>query len=403
MDDVRSHLEIADLIARHFNGQLSEKDKAVLEAWLKASEGNRRLWEQLHDDAGLRRQLQELPGAPVAAEAWERLQPQLQGAAPAKPVRVLYALRRYAAAIVIGILLCGGIFAYLRQRPERMPEKTRIAVTPPPAEIRPGGSKARLILAGGRTVALSDSLEQQITEKDGTQLQSRASTLTYSNDHTNTEPVYNTLETPRGGEYKVVLPDGSVAWLNAASSLRFPTKFNGSLREVTLTGEAYFEIAKNKRQPFIVRTGSISVTVTGTKFNVKAYPDEPYVNTTLVEGGVELQQVHKHGDKPVKLLPGHEGRYQNRRIVVQEARLDEALAWKNGQFVFRSEALGSIMRTLSRWYDADVSFTDTSLANVRFTGSIRKYGSIREVLDMLELTRKVNFTIHEKNIAVTNY
>lgn len=400
MDHVRSHLEIADLIARHFNGELAGEEKAVLEAWINASEANRLVWERLNNDAGLRQHLHNMPGPAATGAAWERLQPQLS---QARPRGILYSLRRHAAAIVAGILLCSGIAAYLRQRTNEAPVQAKIASVLPRHEIVPGGSKARLILGNGRIVQLSDSLEQQITEKDGTQLKSRASTLTYSHENAIEKPVYNTLETPRGGEYKVVLPDGSVAWLNASSSLRFPTRFSGSRRTVVLTGEAYFEIAKNKRQPFIVTAGNISVTVTGTKFNVKAYPDEPYVSTTLEEGSVELTQTDIRDKRPVKLEPGYQGRYEHQQIMVQEAHLEEALAWKNGQFVFRSEPLGNIMRTLSRWYDVEVSFSDPAANGLRFTGSIRKYGSIQEVLAMLELTRKVNFTIHEKNISVISH
>ncbi|HEY0609378.1 MAG TPA: FecR domain-containing protein, partial [Chitinophaga sp.] len=266
--------------------------------------------------------------------------------------------------------------------------------------IIPGSSKARLILGDGKVVELKDKAEQTFTETDGTRVKSSAAVLSYSAAGTTDVPVYNTLEIPRGGEYRVVLPDSSVVWLNAASSLRFPTRFSGSTREVYLSGEAYFEIAKNKSKPFIVSINNISVTVTGTQFNVKGYPDENYVNTTLVEGGVELRSNDNPAAKPVLLRPGYQGVWENKKITVKEAYLEEALAWKNGLFVFRSEPIGSIMRKLSRWYDVEVQFQDTAVTDLRLTGTIRKYESIQKVLEMLALTQKVKFTIDDKNISV---
>jgi ferric-dicitrate binding protein FerR (iron transport regulator) len=388
-------LEIADLIVKHFREPLTEQEQVTLQAWIHASEANRRLWEQLQEDGFLREQMDALPNAAATLAAWERLQPQV-----ATPIRRM-GYWKYAAAVT-GMILCAGLIMYLRQSSSKITHPASLAVTQPqPATIPPGSNKARLLLGNGKVVELKESVEQEIVEEDGTRVKSRSAVLTYHNYTSTASPVYNTLETPRGGEFRVVLPDSSVAWLNASSSLRFPTRFNGSIRNVYLTGEAYFEIAKNKSKPFIVTTNNIAVTVTGTKFNVKAYPDESSISTTLVEGGVQLTETAFAGNKAVQLRPGYQGIWENRQINVQEAYLEEALAWKNGLFVFRSEPLGSIMRKLSRWYDIEVSYASPAVPALRFTGTIRKYESIQKVLEMLELTQKVTFKTDGKNISVT--
>ncbi len=385
-------LEIADLISKHLTGQLTAQEQAQLTAWINASPANRRLWEQLNDEAYIRQHLDALPDTAATATAWQRLQTQL----PSATSRI--SLRRYAAAAAVLLLLIGAgtLFILHRQQPPAPPA----FVSNKPAAGMPGTGKARLIMGNGSIIELKDNHEQELTEQDGTQLKSHAAVLSYHNTAAAQTPVFNTLQIPRGGEYRVVLPDSSVVWLNASSSLRFPTRFNGHTRNVYLTGEAYFEIAKDKSKPFIVNTDKIAVTVTGTKFNVKAYPDEVYTRTTLVEGGVRLTAVEADNAPPVILHPGDQGTWEQQHITVEDAYMEEALAWKNGRFVFRSEPLGSIMRKLSRWYDIDVSFTGAGITDLRFTGTIRKYESIQKVLDMLSLTQKVQFSMEGKNVAV---
>lgn len=399
MDPVNQHLEIAGLLARHFSGQLTEQEKIALQAWINADYDNLRLWKQLNDDAQLREQILSMPGTAATGVSSQRLQPQLKREQP-RP-HIVSRVFLYAAAIT-GMLLGIGSLTYLLMHRDKLSAPAPVAVVEKnlPQPISPGSSKARLVLGNGRVVELKDNKEQAFTEADGTHVKSSAAVLSYAGTGTADAPVYNTLETPRGGEFRVVLPDSSVVWLNAASSLRFPTRFSGSTRNVYLSGEAYFEIARNKSKPFIVSINNISVTVTGAQFNVKAYSDESYVNTTLVEGVVQLSVAGNAGSKPVTLRPGYQAVWENEKITVKEAYLEEALAWKKGLFVFRSEPIGSIMRKLSRWYDVEISVPDTALTELRFTGTIRKYESIQKVLDMLALTQKIKFTINDKSISV---
>jgi ferric-dicitrate binding protein FerR (iron transport regulator) len=398
MDPVYEHLEIADLIAKHFRGQLAEHEKATLEAWINASGDNQRLWEQLTSNDHLRGQILAMPDAASTGAAWNRLRRQLTAERPRPHIGLRVFM--YAAAIS-GMLLGIALLTYLLlHRPGTSSPAIAKVEEAAAQPIIPGRSKARLVLGNGRVIELGDSLNRVFTEADGTQIISSAALLSYAGAATTGAPVFNTLETPRGGEFRVVLPDSSVVWLNAASSLRFPTNFSKGVRTVYLSGEAYFEIARNKNKPFIVSINNMSVTVTGTKFNVKAYSDEPYVNTTLLEGGVTLSAAGKPSARPVVLRPGFQGVWENGRITVSEAHMDEALAWKNGLFVFRSEPIGSIMRKLSRWYDVEIKFADPDVAALRFTGTIRKYESIQKVLGMLALTQKIKFTLDDKSISV---
>ena len=202
----------------------------------------------------------------------------------------------------------------------------------------------------------------------------------------------------------VELSDGTKVWLNAASSLRYPTQFNGKERKVYLTGEAYFEVAKDAAHPFMVKADRMDVTVLGTKFNVSSYPDDPIQRTALAEGSVLINdagQLAENGDG-VMLKPGYEAaiRKNGRRIHVNKVNMEAALAWKNGMFIFDGESLGSMMRKLSRWYNVEVKYDDGVDTLFHFTGRIRRYEDITGILRLIELTGKVGFTLKDHELHV---
>jgi ferric-dicitrate binding protein FerR (iron transport regulator) len=233
---------------------------------------------------------------------------------------------------------------------------------------------------------------QRIHEADGTAVVNDRHVLKYAGVHTNLaeETRYNTVITPRGGEYQLVLSDGTKVWLNAASSIRYPVCFSGKERRVTVVGEAYLEVAKDAAHPFIVTTRQSNIMVLGTSFDVKAYPDEPTDKTSLVEG---LVKVSAAGPGDVLLRPGAQVVVDCRRsLTVGTANLEEALAWKNGLFVFQSECLESITRKLYRWYNIDIVFNDNTLKDIRFTGRLRRYDDMTVLLDMISSTSRVTFT-----------
>lgn len=266
-------------------------------------------------------------------------------------------------------------------------------------QIIPGGNKAVLTLAGGKQIIL-DSLQNGSIALQGNAhiLKLTSGRLAYQADHTGSGPaVYNTITTPNGGQYQVWLPDGSKVWLNAASSLRFPTVFNGNEREVEMTGEVYFEIAKNQEKPFTVKSGGFSIQVLGTNFDVNAYADEAVFKTTLLQGAVSVRD----GLGSSLLEPGEQAiatdAEKNIRVL-READTEEAIAWKNGRFQFSNADIPTIMRQIARWYDVDVHY-EGNIPMEHFTGEVSRYSSLDKVLKIFALSQ-IHFRIEGKKIVV---
>jgi len=213
---------------------------------------------------------------------------------------------------------------------------------------------------------------------------------------------YNSIATPKGGQYQIILPDGTRVWLNAASVLKYPVAFTSTARKVELTGEAYFEVAKNKAKPFIIHTAKQEVTVLGTHFNINAYADEPNTRTSLLEGSVKVAKLNDAASVMIKpgqaALVGDPGSAS--RIQIASIDPDEAVAWKNGYFMFDSENLESILRKVARWYDVDITWQSRNSAQKEFSGTISKYSNASQVLKKLELTEAVHFKIEGRKIIV---
>lgn len=267
----------------------------------------------------------------------------------------------------------------------------------------PGGDKAILTLANGSQIVLDSAHTGQLAQQGGTIIGKTANgqlvydaTKSTADSHSATASL-NTITTPRGGQYTVVLPDGTKVWLNAASSLRFPASFTGKERSVELSGEGYFEVAKNAAKPFKVKVNKVEVEVLGTHFNIMAYKDEPKIETILLEGAVKI----KNGAAEALLKPGQEALagQTDTYLKVQQANIEEAMAWKNGYFLFNAENIQSIMRKISRWYDVDIVYVG-NVENKDFDGSVSRFKNVSEVLKMLELTDAIHFKVEEGRIIV---
>ena len=270
-------------------------------------------------------------------------------------------------------------------------------------EITPGGMKAKLILATGKNVLL-DTLALEVTTiwEAGATIQKSGGVLTYENvgkeDARPMEVVYNTLEVPRGGEYDVVLEDGTRVWLNADSRLKYPVVFPGSERRVILEGEAYFKVKREENRPFSVEMGGNCIEVLGTEFNVRYYPEENKQITTLVSGKVKFIS---EGNKSLVLSPGEQAVLTHEGILSCTS-VDVTLytAWKDGNFVFRKQRLEEVLKTLARWYDVDVFYEDVSRKDVEFTGNIERFERFEEIIDLLRMTGDTDFEVKGKNIFV---
>jgi transmembrane sensor len=335
-----------------------------------------------------------------------------------------------AAAAVAAITLSIWIYTSRHPDPTRHPELVSAS-----QDIAPGKNTATLTFANGKTINLSDNKtgvvinNDKLAYNDGSIINdpSLAKAISPGGRESNTQML--TAATPRGGTYIVTLPDGTKVWLNADSKLEFPSKFGkNEQRIVRLSGEGYFEVSKDKAHPFVVQTDKQEVTVLGTHFNINAYKDENGVRTTLLEGSVSVTPLSAMGrdvarDREVKgksstlsglhpSLPEGENRVilkpnqqsvltASNRIVVASVDVNEAVAWKNGKFVFNDEPLENIMRKVARWYDVDIEYRDIDPKKT-FWGSISRFENVSKVIEKLELTGGVDFKIEGKKIVVSN-
>jgi len=265
-------------------------------------------------------------------------------------------------------------------------------------DIAPGSNKAILTLANGKQVLLTGAHNGRLATQGSTVINKNADgEVIYQQGTAASKNVdYNTMSTPRGGQYKLTLADGTSVWLNSASSIRYPTAFNGAERIVEVSGEAYFEVAHNASKPFKVQSGSQTVQVLGTHFNVNAYTDEPVIKTTLLEGSVSISS----GVENTLIRPGEQAVFDRHLFKVTQADIEDEMAWKNGMFRFTNENLESIMRKVSRWYDVDVVYEDNEARQLPLTGIITHFTNVSKVLHMLELTRQVHFKVTGKKIIV---
>jgi transmembrane sensor len=264
--------------------------------------------------------------------------------------------------------------------------------------ILPGSNKAVLTLSDGSHIDLDDSKKGLLCKQGNVKVGKLGNgKLVYQPlGSTDKVVIYNTITTPRGGQYQVVLSDGTKVWLNAASALKFPATFTGKARRVELNGEAYFEVAKNKNMPFKVILNKMAIEVLGTHFNVNAYADENEVKTTLLEGAVKLSS----GNAVSLLKPGQQAVFGNKNLFnIGEVDVQEAIAWKNGYFIFDNDNIEGIMRKVSRWYDVEVDYTG-KIDEGAYGGTISRFKSVSGVLKSLELTGTVHFKMQGRRITV---
>ncbi|MES2278996.1 MAG: FecR domain-containing protein [Bacteroidota bacterium] len=301
--------------------------------------------------------------------------------------------------IAATILISLGVAAYFLTQPKPITEIAKVQL---PHDALPGSNKAILTLSNGETLVLDSTHKGLIAQQGNARvIKNKDGQVDYkvADDASNAAAIaYNTITTPKGYQYHVVLPDGSKVWLNAASSIKFPTQFTGAQRNVEMTGEAYFEVAKNPAMPFIVKTNRQEVRVLGTHFSIMAYDDESVSRTTLLEGSIMLT-----GQKSSHILkPGNQAvlNAQGDVNIIEDADTDEAIAWKNGLFQFKDEGIEGIMRQAARWYDVNVTYKG-KIPTRQFKGKIPRNVKLSEMLSMFKYAG-VNFNIEGRELTVTN-
>jgi transmembrane sensor len=366
-----------ELLKKFRAGQLTEQEKALLESW----------YIQRASRSEVDLSAEELEA--VLQEIWDTLPVHEEE----RPVRRLWP-RIAAAASILLILSAGGYFLL-----HKTPAVQQVAQNHVP-DIAPGSNKAILTLANGHQIILTGAKNGQLSVQGNTTINKTADgqVVYNSGQAASSETAYNTMSTPRGGQYHLTLADGTNVWLNASSSITYPVAFNGKERKVSITGEAFFEVKHNAAQPFRVSVKGQTIEDLGTEFNINAYNDEPVVKTTLLQGSVRLT----NGKAVAMMKPGQDAvtRLGNDHITIGEADTEQAVAWKNGSFIFNNEDLASIMRKVSRWYDVDIEYTAGANSAENYIGSMTRYTNVSQVLKVLEETGHVRFKIDGKKIVV---
>jgi transmembrane sensor len=304
---------------------------------------------------------------------------------------------RLAASAVVFITLSIGLYFYLSSGKEYTDLATHDF-----KGISPGTNKAVLILASGEKIDLTAAANKQLARQAGVSISKTANgQLVYKVSDAFQAGgkadgnLNNTIATPAGGQYQVILPDGTRVTLNSASSMTFPAAFaQASQRNVEVSGEAYFEVSKDKQRPFRVKTANQLVEVLGTHFNINAYHDEPVVVTTLLEGSVKI-------NNQVMLRPGEQAMNSGSSVEVQQADMEKAMAWKNGDFVFKNEDFKTAMRKISRWYDVEILYDPAVDTDIELGGWVSMKSGIATVLSRIESTGNIHFKVQGRRITVT--
>ncbi|WP_084240009.1 FecR family protein [Pedobacter africanus] len=397
-----------ELLKKYENGTISAEDKALLETWYiqKAAQSKFQLSIQ------------------ALEESVEHLKTRLP-LIEAKKVK-LWPRAVGIAAAVIGLAVGVYFFTAPSNNTSLLSSRTNAKDL---NDIAPGGNRATLTLANGKTINLSDKksgviVGDALTYDDNTlvirsdsegpkdrSLETRDDKQDNngSSSRGNEGPI--TAITPRGGTYSIILQDGTKVWLNADSKLEFFSNYRNKLQRIVklIKGEAYLEVAKDAKRPFKVQTAGQEITVLGTHFNISAYPDDVGIKTTLVEGSVKVGAMQSlsasGGEKPegreVVLKPNEQSLIANNNITVTEVNAAQAIAWKNGKFAFENEPLASVMKKVARWYNVTVIFDKQALKNITFDGSLSRYDNVSRILKSIEFAGKVKFKIEGQKIIVT--
>lgn len=366
------------LLKKYEEGHCTPEEEALIESWYN-ERARKNSMNPIQEDL-----------SDVKELIWNGIQQDIM-----PPKRNSRAFIRYVTAAAIFIIAGTATYFYVDQTKISVQNQTNLVT-----DIAPGGNKAYLLLSDGKRISLTGAENGTLAVHSGVTVTKTADgqlVYTISGGNEQDDGTYNSIETPNGGHYQVRLPDGTIVWLNAASVLKYPVSFaNNKERRVELQGEAYFEVAKDPKKPFLVSSKGQQVEVLGTHFNINSYANETAMKTTLLEGAVKISE-----GKQMKILkPGEQAIVANHNLRVKMANLEEVMAWKNGYFNFQDAELENVMRQISRWYDVEVEYQGIA-SSERFNGAISKFKNISQVLKMLASTGVVHFKVEGRRVIVT--
>lgn len=383
--------QLARIIAASLRGKANDEEQRTLREWLSVSTRNEKIYDGFKDGKRLEQKIVE-----SRQINWEKdYQQFITKRQRTRKNRRMKTIIRYAAILTLPIVAAS---IFLLQKNDRQ------AIVSISEVIKPGEHKAVLITGGGDRITLSDSTLSPIQEQNGMIVNVMNNKVFYTLPEdslcTQESPIFNTLQIPRGGEYFLTLADGTEVWLNAETEIRYPVQFTGNKRVVYLDGEAYFTVAPDKKKPFTVVSTHASVSVLGTQFNFRAYPDEQDVQTTLVSGSV-IMQSEKYKQQ-VKLVPGEQGVLEKRSANLTKLEVNTYLytAWKDGRFAFRDARLEDLFNILARWYDLSIFYQSPEAKDIRFTGDLNKTDDFKSILKIIEQNERVTFTVNQRTVFI---
>lgn len=389
MNELDSH--IRRLIVDYFSGNLDEEDTGELLAWVRESDEHKFLFKKC---------IRELYVLHVSEE-WRNIDSPVAKERVSRRLSRRRSIYRFSAvAAVVAAMLVSSVFMYFYQDPGDAFIKEKIY-----SELmqQQGRHQAILSIGKDRKVILNGSVKDAILADSSSRVfVDDSCVIRYEQRDpvvSGAVPVH-TLEVPRGSEFRLTLSDGTRVWMNAGSKLSYPEFFDGKEREVTLTGEAYFEVVHDEEVPFVVKTADMGITVLGTSFNVKAYPEDECVITTLATG--RIKQKYISSGEEIVLNPSDQSVFMKSSGLLRRERVDvsEVIGWKNGRVILKNKSLDEIFKELARWYDFDVEYKNESLRYTRFYLNIDRYDDIKLVLEKLQKTNGVKFIFYGRKVIV---
>ncbi len=379
------------LVEKYISGTATNSEKAFLEEYYQQHESRPEWLDGLTNDQKIS----------LSADLKDAIYARISRADSGKEEQTLIVyFRKHKVALTAAamlVMILGTSFIYLFNRSSVHQQTPFQASTNRfKDDVVPGHDGAILTLADGKSIVLDSVHNGSLAIQGSAEVIKKDGQVVYNKINNPYEVTYNTVHTPNGRQYSLRLADGSKVWLNAASSITFPTSFSGSQRKVSVTGEVYFEVADNSRMPFVVQKDGLNVNVLGTHFNINSYDDENSINVTLLEGAVKV--ITPKGDNIIK--PGQQARVIERGpvSVVNDVDMEEVMAWRNEVFKFKSIEIGSLMRQLARWYDVEVVYNKK--VNDRFFIEVPRNTNLSDLLKALELTGRIKFKIEGKKIIV---
>ncbi|MDX8340292.1 FecR domain-containing protein [Draconibacterium sp. IB214405] len=391
-DKILRQIASSKLLAKYFLGTLNKEEQAEMQDWM-ADNGNKKLLDELGDEKN-RAERNRIIDSINLDEEWrlfiKSMEIEKRAATKNLRIKIYSAVASVAAVFVLGLMMVFGPWDNPFSDNELLAEEIN---------INPGRTTAELILPDGEVINL-EAIKNTVVEDDNIKISNNEGILLYEPQKiVPLDTVKNILRVPRGGEYQLVLEDSTVVWLNSESQLTYPRIFSADQRKVELIGEAYFDVKRDERRPFVVVSKSQQVTVLGTEFDISAYEQDDRIFTTLVEGKVKVEIEEGDGQVHTEFLePNEQVVYDINSNDMKRDQVDpyEYSSWKDGRFVFNNEPLSSLMSKISRWYDIDYRFEEEGVGEIRFTGDLKRYSNLADFLKILEVEKSLKVVLEEE-------